>query len=94
MNDKFNLIKKEDIELIDIPGFKDTKFEKQKYLKDLINLCDGFIFSFNAKSILEDKDSQDFFLNIINYIKEKDDCFNFNNCLFNINYIDFLKKMK
>lgn len=89
LKDKFNLIKNEDIELIDIPGFKDSNFEKQKYLKDLINLCDGFIFSFNGKSIIEDKDSQDFFLNIINIIKKKDDCFNLNNCLFNLNYMDF-----
>jgi len=92
LDDKFNLVKNKDIELIDIPGFKDSNFEKQKYLKDLINLCDGFIFSFNGKSIIEDKDSQDFFSNIIKYIKEKNDCFNFNNCLFNINYIDFFKK--
>ena len=91
-NKEFDLIKKEYIELIDIPGFKDTKFEKQKYLKDLINLCDGFIFSFNGQTIIEDKDSQDFFSNIIQYIKEKDGSFNFNNCLFNINYIDLLKK--
>ena len=89
---EFDSINIKDIELIDIPGFKDTNFKNQKYLKDLINLCDGFIFNFNGKSILEDKDSQDFILNIINYIKEKDDSFNFNNCLFNLNYFDFFKK--
>ena len=88
-NKDFNSIPKENIELIDIPGFKDSKFEKQKYLKDLIEFCDGFVFSFNSINI-EDQETQDFISIIMEYIKEKNNTFYFNNCLFNLNYIDEL----
>ena len=86
-NNEFNSIPKEDIELIDIPGFKDSNLEKQKYLKNLINLCDGFVFSFNSVNI-EDQGSQEIISTIMEYIKEKNETFDFNNCLFNLNYID------
>ena len=90
-NNEFNQINKDNIELIDIPGFKDSKLKKQKYLKDLIDMCDGFVFSFDAVNI-EDKESQEIFSTIMGYIKAKTDTFNFNNCLFNLNYFDKVKK--
>ena len=84
----------ENIELIDLPGIKESlineEFEKLD-LSKLINMSDGFIFSFNAINI-EDNTSQFIFSTIINDIKMRKDSFNFENCLFNLNFIDKKKK--
>ena len=84
---------KEDIEIIDIPGIRDDILKDDKSisnLKKLVNLCDGYIFTF-ADIKIEDISSQLILREILNYIKNKNESFNFNNCLFNLNYIDKTK---
>ena len=91
---------KEQIELIDLPGIKESfiSIEKRIFrggfdkleLRNLINLADGFIFSFNATNI-DDESSQRILTEIIEYIKNRKDSFNFDNCLFNLNCIDTIK---
>ena len=84
-----DLIAKYDIELIDMPGITKNWIEYQTNcldLKIIMNLCDGFIFSFNKISI-EDSDSEMIFMNIINQIKNEDN-FNFENCLFVLTHKD------
>ena len=77
-----------------MPGIKESlikeEFEKLD-LSKLINMSDGFIFSFNTTNI-EDNTSQFIFSTIINDIKMRKDSFNFENCLFNLNFIDKKKK--
>ena len=78
----------QDIELIDMPGIKKELLEFGKMdLKSLINLSNGFIFSFNSINI-GDNDSQNLLTNIINYIKNRKDSFDFRDCLFHLNNID------
>ena len=83
-----NFRKKEEIELIDLPGIKQSLINDEKIdLKDLINLSDGFIFSFNSVN-LDDESSHFIMTELIDSIKSRSDNFDFNNCLFNLNYID------
>ena len=78
----------QDIELIDMPGIKKELLEFGKMdLNSLINLSDGFIFSFNSINI-GDNDSQNLLTKIINYIKNRKDSFDFRDCLFHLNNID------
>ena len=81
---------KENIELIDLPGLKEEIIGKIN-LKQIFNMCDGFIFIFNSLSIA-DENSQYIFKTIIKYIKERNDGFNFKNCLFHLNYIDEIEE--
>jgi hypothetical protein len=91
----------EDIELIDLPGIKESLLSIQKTglnngfekidLENLINLSDGFILSFNAINI-KDNSSLKLLSNIIKFIKNRKDSFDFRNCLFNLNCIDQFKK--
>lgn len=79
---------KEKIELIDLPGIKKEIAEIKIDLKELIEMCDGFIFNFNSLNIA-DENTQYIFTEIINDIKNKNnETFNFENCLFNLNFID------
>ena len=60
-------IKKDEIELIDLPGITNNMLDDQANLLDLdliINICDGFIFSLNGVSV-EDTDSKRVLYNII-----------------------------
>ena len=82
-----SLENKENIELIDLPGIKKEIEELKIDLKELINMSDGFIFNFNSFNIA-DGNTQYIFTQIINYIKERSDKFDFKNCLFHLNYID------
>ena len=83
-----NFERKEEIELIDIPGIKQSLIDEQKIdLKDLINLSDGFILSSNSIN-LDDESSHFIMSEIINDIKKRNDNFDFKTCLFNLNYID------
>lgn len=82
-----NIENKEKIELIDLPGINKNIAEIKIDLKELINISDGFIFNFNSLNI-DDDISQYIFTKIIDNIKERSDCFNFENCLFNLNWID------
>ena len=56
----------------------------------MVNLSDGFIFTFSDLKI-EDISSQLIFREILSFIKNKNESFDFNNCLFNLNYIDKFK---
>ena len=78
---------KENIELIDLPGIKESIMELNIDLEGLIKMSDGFIFNFNSVNIV-DNNSQYIFTQIIEYIKTRNDCYDFKNCLFNLNYID------
>ena len=102
-NDDFSKIEKIDIqniELIDLPGIKESLLSFQKTglndgfkkidLENLINLTDGFILSFNAINI-KDNSSLKLLSNIIKFIKNRKDSFDFRNCLFNLNSIDQFK---
>ena len=81
---------KENIELIDLPGL--TKDNESEFnLRQLFNMSDGFIFSFNSLSIA-DENSHLIFDKIIKYIKDRVDGFNFKNCLFHLNYIDEIEE--
>ena len=83
-----NIENKEEIELIDLPGIKQSLVNDDKLdLNNLINLSDGFIFSFNSVN-LDDESSHFIMSEIINDIKKRNDNFDFKNCLFNLNYID------
>ena len=54
-------------------------------------MCDGFIFNFNSLNIA-DENTQYIFTEIINDIKNKNnEIFNFENCLFNLNFIDLIQ---
>ena len=78
----------QDIELIDMPGIKKDLLEPGNIdLENFINLSNGFIFSFNTINIA-DNDSQNLLINIINYIKNRKDSFDFRDCLFHLNNID------
>ena len=84
----------QDIELIDMPGIKKELLEFGKIdLENLINLSNGFIFSFNTINIA-DNDSQNLLINIINYIKNRKDFFDFRDCLFHLNNIDIDEENK
>ena len=80
---------KENIELIDLPGIKKNLLDEMKIndLNRLINMSDGFIFNYNSLNI-SDENSQLIFNYIISHIKNKFENFEFENCLFNLNYID------
>ena len=82
---------KENIELIDLPGIKKDIEELKIDLKELINMSDGFIFNFNSLNIA-DENSQFIFTQIIKYIKDRSNNFDFNNCLFNLNFIDEIEE--
>jgi len=82
-----NIKNKEKIELIDLPGINKNIAEIKIDLKELIDVSDGFIFNFNSLNIA-DENSQYIFTKIIENIKERNDSFNFENCLFNLNWID------
>ena len=83
---------KENIELIDLPGIKKEIAELKIDLKKLINMSDGFIFNFNSLNIA-DENSQYIFTEIITDIKDKNQqTFNFENCLFNLNFIDQIEE--
>ena len=84
---------KERIELIDLPGIRREVNELKMDLKLLITMCDGFIFNFNSLNI-DDENSQYIFTEIINDIKNKkiNEPFNFDNCLFNLNFIDQIEE--
>lgn len=82
-----NVKNKENIELIDLPGIKKDIAELKIDLKELIDMSDGFIFNFNSINIA-DENSQYIFTKIISNIKERSSFFDFNNCLFNLNFID------
>ena len=56
----------------------------------MVNLADGFIFTFSDLKT-EDISSQLIFREILSFIKNKNESFDFNNCLFNLNYIDKFK---
>ena len=82
-------IPKDEIELIDMPRITKDLIEDPTNFLDLkliMNLCDGFIFTFNKISV-EDKDSKMIFLNIISQIKNLDE-FNFENCFFVLTHKD------
>ena len=84
---------KERIELIDLPGIRREVNDIKIDLKLLITMCDGFIFNFNSLNI-DDENSQYIFTEIINDIKNKkiNEPFNFDNCLFNLNFIDQIEE--
>jgi len=85
---------KERIELIDLPGIRREISESKIDLTKLITMCDGFIFNFNSLNI-DDENSQYIFTQIINDIKERkiiNEPFNFDNCLFNLNFIDQIEE--
>ena len=82
---------KDKIELIDLPGIKKEIAEIKIDLKELIEMSDGFIFNFNSLNIA-DENTQYIFTEIINDIKNKNnEIFNFENCLFNLNFIDLIQ---
>ena len=78
---------KEQIELIDLPGITKNISELKIDLEKLFNMSDGFIFTFNSINIA-DENTHYILSQIINYIIKRRSNFNFENCLFNLNYID------
>ena len=82
-----NIENKEKIELIDLPGIKKDNADVKINLKELIDISDGFIFNFNSLNIA-DENTQFILTKIIKNIKERTDFFDFENCLFNLNWID------
>ena len=83
-----------------MPGIKESLLSIQKTglnngfekidLENLINLSDGFILSFNSINI-KDNSSLKLLSDIIKFIKNRKDSFDFRNCLFNLNCIDQFK---